>query len=46
MKGLGANKTKENIEHCSKALGVHILDKFLSNLDDNNHVPNASGAHS
>ena len=44
VKGLGANKTKENIERCSKALGV--LDKILSNFDDNNHVPNTSGAHS
>ena len=43
-KGLGTNKAKENIEHCSKALGV--LDKFLQNFDDDNHVPNVSGAHS
>ena len=44
VKGLGSNKTKENIGRCSKALGV--LDQFLSNFDEHNHVPNLTGAHS
>ena len=44
MKGLGSNKTKENIIQCSKAMGV--LHDFLTNFDELNQVPSTNGAHS
>ena len=44
VKGLGSNKTKENIIRCSKAMGV--LHDFLANFDKLNEVSSTSGAHS
>ena len=44
VKGLGSNKTTENIIRCSKAMGV--LHNFLDNFDEISNVSSTNGAHS
>ena len=43
ISGMGANKTKQAIVHCSKALGT--IDEVIQQYDKINNIASQSGAH-